>query len=78
MMFSNRTTGEQLVNKGALRVRLHAPETGAVFNVIGTHMQATDSSLQVNARCDPSAPGGLVHPIIIRIGEKEKGGGVRG
>jgi len=46
MMFSNRTTGEQLVNKGALRVRLHAPETGAVFNVIGTHMQATDSSLQ--------------------------------
>jgi len=46
LIFSNRTTGEQLVNKGALRVRLRAPETGVVFNVIGTHMQATDSSLQ--------------------------------
>lgn len=46
LIFSNRTTGEQLVNKGALRVRVRAPKTGAVFNVIGTHMQATDSSLQ--------------------------------
>lgn len=46
MIFTNRTNGEQLVNKGALRVRLRAPETGVHFNVIGTHMQATNSALQ--------------------------------
>jgi len=46
LVFSHRMNGDQLVNKGALRVRLRAPESGVVFNVIGTHMQSTDTAYQ--------------------------------
>jgi len=46
LVFSNRMNGDQLVNKGAVRVQLRVPDSGLVFNVVGTHMQSTDSALQ--------------------------------
>ena len=49
LVFSNRMNGDQLVNKGAVRVQLRVPDSGLVFNVVGTHMQSTDSALQVSA-----------------------------